>query len=59
MDMWKRERKGLLPLPPLGPIHHFYRKKNLIFFFFGKITIRVKQGQKQLISLNEQRYFRD
>lgn len=27
MDMWKRERKGLLPLPPLGPRHHFYRKK--------------------------------
>ena len=25
--MWKRERKGLLPLPPLGPRHHFYRKK--------------------------------
>lgn len=27
MDMWKRERKGLLPLPPLGPRHHFYGKK--------------------------------
>ena len=57
MDMWKRERKGLLPLPPLGPRHHL-KKKSFFFFqiFFVEITIKVKQGQKQLISLNEQRY---
>jgi hypothetical protein len=34
-------------------------KKKKFFFqiFLVEITIKVKQGQKQLISLNEQRYF--
>jgi len=51
MDMRKRERKGLLPLPPT-------RTKTSIAF--TEITIKVKQGQKQLkklIYFNEQRYF--
>lgn len=57
MDMWKREKKGLLPLPPLGPRHHLKKKFFFFKYFFVEITIKVKQGQKQLISLNEQRYF--
>ena len=49
MDMRKRERKGLLPLPPT-------RTKTSIAF--TEITIKVKQGQKQLkklIYFNEKR----
>jgi hypothetical protein len=44
------------PLPPLRARHHLKKKKKKIQIFFVEITIKVKKGKKQLISLNEQRY---
>jgi hypothetical protein len=53
----KDKEEDCYPYPPLGPRHHFYRKKGFFQIFFVEITIKVKQGQKKLISLNEQRDF--
>jgi hypothetical protein len=52
----KRKKMTVTPTPTRTTTS---LKKNNFFFqiFFVEITIKVKQGQKQLISLNEQRYF--
>jgi len=53
----KRKKRTVTPTPTRTKTS--LKKKKFFFFqiFFVEITIKVKQGQKQLISLNEQRYF--
>ena len=53
----KEKEKDCYPYPHSD--QDITEKKKFFFFqiFFVEITIKVKQGQKQLISLNEQRYF--
>jgi hypothetical protein len=53
----KRKKRTVTPTPTRTKTS--LKKKKSCFFqiFFVEITIKVKQGQKQLISLNEQRYF--
>ena len=56
--MEKRKKRTVTPTPTRTKTS--LKKKSVFFFFqifFVEITIKVKQGQKQLISLNEQRYF--
>ena len=55
--MEKRKKRTVTPTPTRTKTS--LKKKKVFFFqiFFVEITIKVKQGQKQLISLNEQRYF--
>lgn len=54
--MEKRKKRIVTPTPTRTKTS--LKKKKFFFqIFFVEITIKVKQGQKQLISLNEQRYF--
>jgi len=56
----KRKKRTVTPTPTRTKTS---LKKKVCFFFFQiffveiTIKVKVKQGQKQLISLNEQRYF--
>jgi hypothetical protein len=51
----KRKKRTVTPTPTRTKTS--LKKKKKIQIFFVEITIKVKQGKKQLISLNEQRYF--
>jgi hypothetical protein len=51
----KRKKRTVTPTPTRTKTS--LKKKFFFQIFFVEITIKVKQGQKQLISLNEQRYF--
>ena len=52
----KDKKRTVIPTPHSGQDITFTAKK-VFFKYFVEITIKVKQGQKKLISLNEQRDF--
>lgn len=55
--MEKIKKRTVIPTPHSGQDITFTAKKVFFQIFFVEITIKVKQGQKKLISLNEQRDF--
>jgi hypothetical protein len=55
IDGKEKEKDSLLPIWTDQDIA--FTEKRFFAIFFVEIKIKVKQGQKQLISLNEQRSF--